>query len=621
MAEVITLPRLSDTMEEGKVEKWYFQVGDIVSEGDILVDIETDKAIQGFESEFDGVLLHMGLQEGESAKVESMLAIIGEEGEDISDLIGKANVSSTDEDSEKTDGPSEVEQDNDDMDKVEPDEDEGNTKKDTDSESQSSKPNAKAEKNSEVAQDNDDMDEVEPEDDGSEEADDDADSDDSDEAEIPENVHVINMPRLSDTMAEGTVVEWHFEEGDKISEGDFLVDIETDKAVQGFDSEYDGVLLYKGVKQGESVAVDSILAIIGPEGSDVSAIVKSGGKKPKKDKKQTDKSAEKADKSEKGASAEKSAKSESKAEKTAEKSSEKKESKKTASSDRVFISPLARKLAEEKGFKIEEISGSGDNGRIVKRDVEEHVPAKEKKETESQIAKVAAQFGPSLEEKSVPNSQIRKIIAKRLAESKFTAPHYYLNVEVDMDNMMAARKQINEIGDVKISFNDLVVKACAMALLKHPQVNTVWTDEAMEYKSEINIGVAVAVPDGLLVPVVKHADQKSLGVLAHEIRDLAGRSRERKIKADEMEGSTFTVSNLGAYGIESFTSIINQPNSCILSVGAIVEKPVVKDGAIVVGNTMKLTLACDHRTVDGATGALFLQTLTQYLETPLAMML
>lgn len=587
MAHVIKLPRLSDTMEEGKIEKWYFAVGDTISEGDVIVDIETDKAIQGFDVEYEGTLLHIGLQEGESAKVDSIIAIIGEEGEDISDLIagGSADTQDTDKstDSDPTKGPTEVAEDRDDMDEVEPDEEDAEKSE-------------KADKKKAEADESDESD----------------DSDDSDDepAAIPEGVHVINMPRLSDTMAEGTVVEWHFQEGDEVKEGDVIADIETDKAIQGFDTEYDGVLLHIGVKEGESVAVDSILAIIGPAGTDVSGVIKAASQKPKTDKKPADdkKKEEKKEDSAPKKSAE-------------EKSDDSKSGKSKVSSERIFISPLARKLAEEKGYDIDQIAGSGDQGRIVKRDVEKHVPVAEKKEATKEVAQVAAQFGDRLEEKSVPNSQMRKVIARRLSESKFTAPHYYLNVEVNMDNMIAARKQLNEIGDVKISFNDLIVKATAMALLKHPQVNTVWTDQAMQYKANINIGVAVAVPDGLVVPVVRNADMKSLSTLATEIRDLAGRSRDKKVKADELEGSTFTVSNLGAYGIESFTSIINQPNSCILSVGAIVEKPVVKDGQIVVGNTMMLTLACDHRTVDGATGALFLQTLTQYLQTPLAMLI
>lgn len=531
MAEIITMPRLSDTMEEGTVVKWHKNVGDKIAEGDILADIETDKAIQEFESEFDGVLLYQGVAEGVSTNVDEVLAIIGQQGEDISGLIGgEKTVTETKEEVKEV-----------------------------------STQEVKAEAKSTV--------------------------------EIPSNVEVITMPRLSDTMEEGTVVVWHKNVGDKVSEGDILADIETDKAVQEFESEVDGVLLYQGVKLNEPAPVDSILVIIGEAGTDVSAIVANGGvvaastevvddEKPVVVQLEVNNKVEEV----------------------------------TSSNDRIFASPLAKTIAKDKGINLAEVKGSGDHGRIVKKDIENYQPAAQPKvEAKSEAVKPAQTF-VSGEDKVIPNSQMRKIIAKRLAESKFTAPHYYLNVELDMDNAIAARKQLNTVPNTKVSFNDIVVKACAMALRQHPAVNSTWTDTEIIQHGDINIGVAVAVEDGLLVPVVKNTDQKSFTQISAEIKDYAGRARERKLKADEMDKSTFSVSNLGMFGIESFTSIINQPNSCILSVGAIIEKPVVKDGQIVVGNTMKLSLACDHRTVDGATGAQFLQTLRMYIENPVTML-
>ncbi|MET3731607.1 pyruvate dehydrogenase complex dihydrolipoamide acetyltransferase [Moheibacter stercoris] len=536
MAHKITMPRLSDTMEEGTVVKWHKNVGDKVSEGDILAEIETDKAIQEFESEYDGILLVQGVEEGKTAKVDSVLAIIGEEGEEVS----------TESDEAKADDSLESEADP--LENVE---------------------------SEEIAEE----------------------TEETTSAEIPEGVNVISMPRLSDTMEEGTVAKWHKNVGDKVSEGDILAEIETDKAVQEFESEYDGTLLYIGAEEGKSAPVDTVLAIIGPEGTDVSGLT--GGKPKAK--------AAAAPKAEK--------KEEPKVEKAPEAAPAKEEPKvetPKATGERVFASPLAKSLAKEKGIDISRVQGSGDGGRIIKKDIENYTP--------TAAASSAAQAYVKAESKTVANSQMRKVIAKRLSESKFTAPHYYLNVEVNMDSCMEARTQINTMyPETKISFNDIIVKACALALRKHPNVNSSWKGEETIIHGDINIGVAVAVEDGLLVPVVKNADFKSFGEISGEVKDLAKRARDRKLKADEMEGSTFSVSNLGMFGIESFTSIINQPNSCILSVGAIIEKPIVKNSQILIGNTMKLSMACDHRTVDGATGAQFLQTLVMYLENPITM--
>ncbi|WP_036379960.1 pyruvate dehydrogenase complex dihydrolipoamide acetyltransferase [Muricauda sp. MAR_2010_75] len=544
MAEVINMPRLSDTMEEGTVAKWLKKVGDKVEEGDILAEIETDKATMEFESFHEGTLLHIGIEEGDGAPVDSLLAIIGEEGEDISALLNGGGAAESKEETAEA-------------------------------------PEAKAEESS-----------TEPA---------------SAPTEIPEGVEIITMPRLSDTMEEGTVASWLKKVGDEVEEGDILAEIETDKATMEFESFYSGKLLHIGIQEGEGAPVDSLLAIIGPEGTDVDAVLKAqaGG----------------------GSSA--SAPKEEATPKEESKIEEAPKVEATTSQDgaRIFASPLAKKIAEEKGIDLSNVNGSGDNGRIVKRDVESYQPSQTtaptaEKSSETATAPVAPISSPVGEEsmEEVKNSTMRKVIAKRLGESKFTAPHYYLTIEVDMSNAMASRSQINNLPDTKVSFNDMVLKACAMALKKHPQVNTSWNGETTVYKHHVHMGVAVAVDEGLVVPVIKFADQLSLTQLGTAVKDLAGRARSKKIKPDEMEGSTFTVSNLGMFGIQEFTSIINQPNSAILSVGAIVEKPVVKNGQIVVGNTMKITLACDHRTVDGATGAQFLQTLRAYLENPVTML-
>lgn len=538
MAEVITMPRLSDTMTDGKVAKWHKKVGDTIKEGDILAEIETDKAVQDFESEINGTLLYIGTEEGGSSPVDSVLAIIGNEGEDISALKG------------------------------------GNS---TEEKSEEEKPEER--KTAEVEQETETS------------------------SEIPEGVEVISMPRLSDTMTEGKVAKWHKKVGDTVKEGDILAEIETDKAVQDFESEINGTLLYVSTQEGEASPVDSILAIIGPEGTDVSSIISDGGKKE---------------------TSSKTAVSETKVEeKTAASESENTSS--TSNSERIAISPLAKKMAEDKGINIKELKGSGENGRIVRKDIEEFTPSsKEVATSTKQQTHAAPQVAMNFvqgEDSETPNSQVRNIIAKRLSESKFTAPHYYLIVEINMDKAIEARNEINSLPDTKISFNDMVIKATAMALKKHPQVNSTWNADKIVHHGNINVGVAVAIPDGLVVPVLKNADQMNYNQISASVKDLAGRAKSKALKANEMEGSTFSVSNLGMFGIETFTSIINQPNSAILSVGAIVEKPIVKNGQIVVGNTMKLSLACDHRVVDGATGAQFLQTLRTYLEQPLTLLL
>jgi pyruvate dehydrogenase E2 component (dihydrolipoamide acetyltransferase) len=538
MAKVVTMPRLSDTMTEGTVASWLKKVGDKVSEGDILAEIETDKATMEFESFNSGTLLYIGIKEGESAACDSLLAIIGKEGEDISDLINSASA------------------------KVE-----------------TSTPEAAiAETTTNAAQPT---------------------------IALPKGVVVVTMPRLSDTMTDGTVATWLKKVGDKVAEGDILAEIETDKATMEFESFNAGTLLYIGIPEGGTAPCDSLLAIIGPAGTDISGIAENfkatGSAAPVEVVKEA----------------------------TPENVSASEQAPAISSNERVFISPLARKIAEEKGINLSQVNGSGENGRIIKSDVENFVPgtsaalAQPTVSVPSEAAPVATRPVVPVGEKmteEIKNSQMRKIIAKRLAESLFTAPHYNLVIEVSMDEAMKSRAIINSVPDTKVSFNDMVIKASALALKKHPKINSQWREDSILINYHVNIGVAVAVEDGLVVPVLPFTDAMSLSQIGENVRDLAGRAKGKKLLPSEMEGSTFTISNLGMFGITEFNSIINQPNSAILSVGAIVEKPVVKNGQIVVGNTMMLSLACDHRTIDGATGAQFLQTLKQYIENPVTML-
>ena len=541
MAIVVNMPRLSDTMEEGTVAAWLKKVGDKIEEGDILAEIETDKATMEFESFNEGTLLHIGVQEGETTKVDELLAIIGDEGEDISALLngGGASAEATEEKTEEA------------------------------------APAVEEAKEAATAS-----------------------------AELPEGVIVVTMPRLSDTMEEGTVATWLKKVGDSVEEGDILAEIETDKATMEFESFQSGTLLFIGLQEGDSAKVDELLAIIGPAGTDVSGVASSFSAAAPAAKAEAPK-----------AEAKKEASKSAPAPAAPSKPKTSAPAPTPVTVDgRVHVSPLAKKLAEDKGINLTKIQGSGENGRIVKRDIENYEPATS--------AAAAGKFVPSGQEDfdEVDNSQMRKAIAKALTNSKFSAPHYYLSVEFDMENAMSFRAQFNSIPDTKISYNDIVVKACALALKQHPQVNSQWFADKMRLNNHVHIGVAVAVPDGLVVPVVKFANEQSLPQIGGAVRELAGKAKNKKLTPDEMQGSTFTVSNLGMFGIDTFTSIINQPNSAILSVGNIVEKPVVKNGQIVVGHTMKLSLACDHRTVDGATGALFLQTLKGYIENPVTML-
>ena len=548
MATIITMPRLSDTMTEGTVATWLKKVGDKISEGDILAEIETDKATMEFESFNEGTLLYIGIPEGETAPVDSLLAIIGKEGEDVAALIAGQSAPETEaakSETEKAPTPSET---------------------------------TKEEK-----------------------------APAAESASLPKGVVVVTMPRLSDTMTEGTVASWLKKVGDKVSEGDILAEIETDKATMEFESFNEGTLLYIGIEEGNAAPIDSLLAIIGPAGTDIKGIAENYSAK---------------------GSASSTAATEETTSAPADVATPVTQE---ASTDgqRILASPLAKKIASDKGIQLTQVKGSGENGRIVKSDIENFTPAATTSAAPAAATKTATTAAPTPKvfvpagevfTEEIKNSQMRKIIAKRLAESLFTAPHYNLTIEVTMDDAMKSRTIINSIPDTKVSFNDMVIKACAMALKKHPKVNSQWKEDAITINHHVNIGVAVAVEDGLVVPVLKFTDAMSLSQIGGSVRDLAGRAKNKKLLPTEMEGSTFTVSNLGMFGIVEFNSIINQPNSAILSVGAIVEKPVVKNGQIVVGNTMMLSLACDHRTIDGATGAQFLQTLKQYIENPVTML-
>ena len=538
MAELIKMPRLSDTMEEGTVATWFKKVGDKVQEGEILAEIETDKATMEFESFYEGTLLYIGIKENETAKVDEPLAIIGSPGDDIDSILGNQTVKP-----QKSD-----EVDNSELIKEEPSENSVKT----------------------------------------------------DENVTNDDVHVISMPRLSDTMEEGTVASWFKKVGDDVEEGEILAEIETDKATMEFESFYSGTLLHIGLSEGDSAKVDSLLAIIGPSGTDISQHLSGNFDKTKVDNNQ------KSD----IISEENPEIKEVAVKEVSSKISE------NPVSDRIFISPLAKKLAKDKNIDISSIKGTGENGRIIKSDIENYKEPAVQAATQTTLATEDVH-----DFKEVGHSQMRKVIAKRLAESKFSAPHYYLNVELDMSETIAFRKQCNTIPDTKISFNDIIIKACAVALRNNPSVNSQWFDDRIRYNNFVNIGVAVGVDDGLIVPVLKNADKMSIAEISSSVKELAGLGRDKKLTPEMMQGSTFTISNLGMFGIESFTSIINPPNSVILSVGAIVQKPVVKEDEIVVGNTMKLTLACDHRVVDGLTGSKFLQVLKPLIENPLSMLI
>ena len=568
MAEVIKMPRLSDTMEEGVVSHWLKKVGDKVSEGDILAEIETDKATMEFESFFDGTLLHIALEEGVTAEVDSLLCIIGDEGEDISQYL-----------TQPEDEPKQLDL----VDQINEQE-----------ESENLDPVLITSEEKEIEESIEDI----------------APSNQNSDVDFSK-VEYITMPRLSDTMEEGTISSWLKKVGDDVKEGDILAEIETDKATMEFESFHDGKLIHIGVNEGETVNVDELIAIISPVDISAEKALANFNSEPAviKDKENsvTDTSSEKVGET------------------------EILKEDVTVSDKRVFASPLAKKIAADKNIDLSTISGSGDNGRIIKSDLDSIETSVIDEPPTDKVAETAAPpISPTVKPQvnitksesfdEIDNNSMRKAIAKRLSQSKFSAPHYYLSVEFNMDNAIAFREQYNSIPNTKISFNDIVIKACAIALREHPKVNSQWSEEKTRLNHHIHIGVAVGVEDGLVVPVIKFADSESLHSINSMVRDFAVRAKSKKLRPDEIEGSTFTISNLGMFGIKEFTSIINQPNSAILSVGSIIKKPVVIDDKITIGNTMKLTLACDHRTIDGVTGSLFLQTLKGYLENPVTIL-
>ncbi|MCA6074854.1 pyruvate dehydrogenase complex dihydrolipoamide acetyltransferase [Fulvivirga sedimenti] len=552
MAEVIRMPKMSDTMEEGVISSWLVKEGDKVKSGDILAEVETDKATMELESYEDGVLLHIGVKEKDSVPVDGVIAIIGEKGEDISGLLKEMN----------SEG--------------------GEAKSDSSAPKEEKKEEAPA-------------------------------AAEIDTSSI--NASVITMPKMSDTMTEGTIASWLKKKGDEVKSGDILAEVETDKATMELEAYEDGTLLYVGVEEGNAVPVDDVIAIIGEKGADYETLLKAHKQKSASEEK-TEKEPAKEEAVSTPAASNGAAKATPVQQPAVAQSG-------GASNGRVKASPLAKKMAEDLGYRLDEIPGSGDNGRIVKRDVEQFTPAQaQPAATTSGAAEMAipAVVGEErFTEEAV--SQMRKTIAKRLSESKFTAPHFYLTMEINMDKAVEARKSMNEYAPVKISFNDMVIKAVAAALRQHPDVNSSWLGDKIRYNQHIHIGVAVAVDEGLLVPVIRFADNKSLSHISAEVKQLAEKAHSKKLQPSDWEGNTFTISNLGMFGIEEFTAIINPPDACILAVGGIKQTAVVKDGALVPGNVMKVTLSCDHRVVDGAKGAAFLKTLKGLLEDPVRILI
>ncbi|MCE3282717.1 MAG: pyruvate dehydrogenase complex dihydrolipoamide acetyltransferase [Chitinophagaceae bacterium] len=587
MAEVILMPRLSDTMTEGVIAAWHKKVGDPVKKGDLLAEIETDKATMELESYQEGYILHLGGDGGAKLQVNDLLAIIGKKGEDVSALVTQHTAGNNQQAAGNSQQPAEGSKDP--------------VDKSLQSASQPAGNGQPVEKQSNNEQPS---------------------TGNKDYASMEE---VVLMPRLSDTMTEGVIAGWHKNVGDNVKKGEVLADIETDKATMELESYKDGKLLYQGAKAGEKIQVNDLLCIIGKDGLNVDEIVnglKAGGGKQPTTQDAADRQKAEGDVSTGGTAGNIPAGQVPSGQQATNNEQP------VVNDGRILASPLAKKLASEKGVDLKYVKGSGDNGRITKTDVENYQPQQQAGGDKQQqatgdrqqaIARPASPAGQvSFEE--VPVSQMRKTIARRLAESKFSAPHFYLTMSIDMDAAVAARVRINETSPVKISFNDIVLKAVAVALRQHPKVNSSWLGEKIRINHHVNIGVAVAVDEGLLVPVVRFADGKSLSQIAVEVKDFAQKAKDKKLQPADWEGSTFTISNLGMFGIDEFTAIINPPDACILAVGGIAQVPVVKNGNVVPGNVMKVTLSCDHRVVDGASGAAFLQTLKGLLEEPLRML-
>jgi pyruvate dehydrogenase E2 component (dihydrolipoamide acetyltransferase) len=529
------MPKMSDTMEEGVIAAWLKKEGDQVSSGDILAEVETDKATMELESYQDGTLLYIGVKEKSAVPVDGIIAIIGEKGEDFSSLLKESNAAPA--------------------------------------AAPAATPVAESAPQA-VAVDTTNI-----------------------------KATVITMPKMSDTMTEGIIASWLKKVGDKVSSGDILAEVETDKATMELESYEDGTLLYTAVEAGSGVPVDDIIAIIGEPGTDYKPLLTQAKAAPAP------------------AEAPKAAAPAPVASPTptAATAPAPVAAPQQSSNGRVLASPLAKKLADEKGIDIKAVKGSGDGGRIIKRDVENYVPSAASAPSASGVALPAVVGQESTQE--IPLSQMRKTIARRLSESKFTAPHFYLTMEINMDKAIEARKSMNEISPVKLSFNDMVVKATAAALRQHPDVNVSWGGDKLLKHAHIHIGIAMAIPDGLVVPVVRFADNKSLAHISSEIKDYGQKAKDKKLTIEDFTGNTFTISNLGMFGIEAFTAIVNPPDACIMAVGGIKETAIVKNGQLAVGNIMKVTLSCDHRAVDGAVGSAFLQTFKNLMEDPVRILI
>lgn len=545
MAEVILMPRLSDTMTEGVIAAWHKNVGDAVKKGDLLAEIETDKATMELESYQEGVLLHIGTTKGGKLQVNDLLAIIGKAGEDVASLIASVSAGAPAPATEPAPAATAT---------------------------TAAAPAASA------------------------------------SVDVASMEEVVLMPRLSDTMTEGVIAGWQKNVGDTVKKGDVLADIETDKATMELESYKDGILLYQGAKAGEKILVNDLLCVIGAADTNIDAIV----------------AAVKSGAGATAASPAAASASPASAPSTPAPASAAPAVQAVVNEGRIFASPLAKKMAEERGIDLKYVKGTGDNGRITKFDIDGYVPATASTSTTPAISASApaVQAAPlgvvSFEDQ--PVSQMRKTIARRLSESLFTAPHFYITMSIDMDAAVAARAKINEVAPVKISFNDMVVKATALSLKQHPKINSSWLGDSIRTNHHVNIGIAVAVDEGLLVPVVRFADTKTLSEIGVAVKGFAQKAKDKKLQPSDWEGSTFTISNLGMFGVDEFTAIINPPDACILAVGGIAQVPVVKNGQVVPGNVMKVTLSCDHRVVDGAAGAAFLQTLKSLLEEPLRML-
>ncbi len=543
MAEIVRMPKMSDTMTEGVIATWHKKVGDTVKNGELMAEVETDKATMDYESFNAGTVLYLGAKQGEAVKVNDVLAIVGKPGEDFAALLagsGSAVVSApTVVTASATSAP-------------------------VASTSIIDTKGIKAE--------------------------------------------IVLMPKMSDTMAEGVIATWHKKVGDTVKTGELMADVETDKATMEYESYNTGTVLYLGAKEKEAVAVNGVLAIVGDKNADWQTLLKAHQAKGT------------------GAVTTSTAPTAPvvQASVTPATIVAAVETTSSNSNGRLKASPLARKMAKDMGYDISKIAGSGESGRITKHDVESYKPsaalapaAASKSSASVVLPSVVGK--ESFEEITV--SQMRKAIARRLSESMYTAPHFYITMEINMDKAIEARKSMNEISPVKISFNDMVIKAVAAALRQNPDVNVSWLGDKIRKNHHIHIGVAVAIKDGLVVPIVRFADNKSLSHIAAEVKDLAQKAQDKKLQPSDWEGSTFTISNLGMFGVEDFTAIINSPDACILAIGGIKETAIVKNGQLVPGSVMKVTLSCDHRAVDGAVGAAFLKTFKSLLEEPVRILI